>query len=151
MKTLTIGFLILSMIISGQLDADNHSEAQNKITLNLHDTSEVLVKGFIAPIEYTQYNFHVEWDELANLRVAEPEKRYSASVFHAFLPDQPVSIGELWQVGEEGVSALLSQLHPNPRFDLRINAGDSRGLWACLRAYNNEFAELYFAFTQNSS
>ena len=144
MKTLTIGFLILSTIISGQLDADNHSEAQNKITLNLNDTSEVLVKGFIAPIEYTQYNFHVEWDELTNFRVAEPEKRYPMSVFHAFLPDNAVSIGELWQVGEEGVSALLSQLHPNPRFDLRINAGDSRGLWACLRAYNNEFAEIIF-------
>ena len=144
MKTLTIGLLILSMIISGQLNADNHSEAQNKITLSLDGTSEVLVKGFIAPIEYTQYNFHVEWDELANLRVAEPEKRYPASVFHAFLPDQPVSVGELWQVGEEGASALLSQLHPNPRFDLRINAGDSSGLWACLRAYNNQFAEIVF-------
>lgn len=144
MKTLTIGFLILSIIINGQLNADNHSETQNKITLNLDGASEVLVKGFIAPIEYTQYNFHVEWDELATLRVAEPEKRHPMSVFHAFLPDQPVSIGELWQVGEEGVLALLRQLHPNPRFDLRINAGDSRGLWACLRAYNNAFAEIVF-------
>ena len=143
MKILSIGLLFLFMI-SGQLNADNHSEARNKITLNLNGTSEVSVKGFIAPIEYTQYNFHVKWDELANLRVAEPEKRYPASVFHAFLPDQPVSIGELWQVGEEGVLALLKQLHPNPRFDLRTNAGDSRGLWACLRAYNNEFAEIVF-------
>ncbi len=143
MKTLIIGLLILFMM-SGQLNADNDSEADNKITLNLDGTSEVSVKGFIAPIEYTQYNFHVEWDELANLRVAEPEKRYPASVFQAFLPDQPVSIGELWQVEEEGVLALLRQLHPNPRFDLRINMGDSRGLWACLRAYNNEFAEIVF-------
>ena len=48
----------------------------NKITLNLNSDAEVNVKGFIAPIEYTQYNFHVEWDELANFRVAEPEKQY---------------------------------------------------------------------------
>ena len=39
----------------------------DKITLNLDSDAEVSVKGFIAPIEYTQYNFHVDWDELANL------------------------------------------------------------------------------------
>ena len=44
----------------------------------------MLVKGFIAPIEYTQYNFHVEWDELANLRVAEPEKWYPTSGFRDY-------------------------------------------------------------------
>ena len=73
MKTLTIGFLIL-VIMNGQLSADDHSAANKKITLSLNGASEVLVEGFIAPIEYTQYNYHVEWDELANLRVAEPEK-----------------------------------------------------------------------------
>ena len=58
----------------------------NKITLNLNGDAEVNVKGFIAPVEYTQYNFHVEWDELADFRVAAPEKRYPTSVFQAFLP-----------------------------------------------------------------
>lgn len=32
----------------------------NKIELNLNDAVHVSVKGHIAPIEYTQYNFHVE-------------------------------------------------------------------------------------------
>ena len=49
----------------------------NKIALNLDDNAEVLVKGFIAPIEYTQYNFHVDWDELANLQAAETRKAVS--------------------------------------------------------------------------
>ena len=53
----------------------------NKIALNLDRDAEVSVKGFIAPIEYTQRNYHVEWDELANLKAAEPEKQYPASVF----------------------------------------------------------------------
>ena len=60
--------------------------SSNRIKLNLDSDSVVNVKGFIAPIEYTQYDFHVEWDELANLRVAEPEKHYPASVFQSFLP-----------------------------------------------------------------
>ena len=100
MKILTIGFLIL-VAMSGQLHADDHLAANNKITLSLDSISEVSVKGFIAPVEYTQYNFHVEWDALANLRVAEPMKQYSASVFHAFLPDKAVSVGELWEIKEE--------------------------------------------------
>ena len=143
MKTLTIVFMTL-VIMNGQLNADAHSETNNKITLKLDDTSKVSLKGFIAPVEYTQYNFHVEWDALANFAVAEPEQRHSASVFRAFLPDAAVAVGDLWQVEEEGALALLRQLNPNPRFDLDINNGDSYGLWACLRAYNDEFADIVF-------
>ena len=142
MKTLTIGFLTLVMII-GQLNADENI-TDNKITLNLDGAPEILVKGFIAPIEYTQFGFHVEWDELANLRVAEPEKRYPASVFRAFLPSTVVSAGDLWKIEEDGVLELLRQLHPKPNLDISINSGDSRGLWACLRAYNDKYAEIAF-------
>ncbi len=143
MKILTIGLLIL-VIMNGQLSADDHSATNNKITLKLDGTPEVSVKGFIAPIEYTQYNFHVDWDALANLRVAAPEKRYPTSIFRAFLPSEAVSVGDLWQIEEEGTLELLRQLNPKPRLDLDINSGDSRGLWACLRAYNDEFAEIVF-------
>ena len=143
MKILAIGLLIL-VVIGGQLNADDHSAANNKITLNLEGTSEVLVEGFIAPIEYTQYGFHVEWDELANLRVAEPEKRYPASVFRAFLSSEAVSVGDLWQIESEGTLELLRQLYANPNLNMHLNAGDSRGLWACLRAYNDGFADIVF-------
>ena len=117
---------------------------KNKITLNLNGDAEVSVKGFIAPIEHTISNFHVKWDALANLRVAEPEKQYSASVLQAFLPDHPVSVGDYWQIERNSVLTLLRQLHPNPNLDIHINSGDSRGLWACLRAYNGKFADIVF-------
>ena len=116
----------------------------NKITLNLNDDIEVSVKGFIAPIEYTQYNFHVEWDELANFRVAEPEKQYPTSAFQAFLPSEPVAVGECWKIQEAGALTLLKQLQPKPRLKLTIDSGDSYGLWACLRAYNDGLAEIVF-------
>ena len=112
--------------------------------LNLDSDAEVSVKGVIAPIEYTQRNYHVEWDELANLRVAEPEKQYPTSVFRSFLLSGKVSVGECWQIEEEGALTLLRQLNPRPQLDLDIAGADSRGLWACLRAYNNEFAEILF-------
>ena len=116
----------------------------NKITLKISKDSEVSVNGFIAPIEYTQRNYHVDWDELANFRVAEPKKQYPVSIFQVFLPSEPVSVGECWQIEEEGILTLLRQLNPRPQLELKVGGADSYGLWACLRAYNNEFAEVLF-------
>ena len=143
MKTLSVVLLVL-IVMSGQLNADNHSAANNKITLNLDDTSEILVKGFIAPVGESLSDNFKQWDELVNLRVAEPEKRHPASVFQAFLPKNPVSVGDLWVPDMIRVVTLLKQLHPNPNFFLHINAGDSFGLWACLRAYNEQYADIVF-------
>ena len=116
----------------------------NKIVLNIDGDTKVPIKGFITPIEYTLANYHVEfeWDELVNLRVAAPKKEYSASVFRAFLPDEAVSVGNPWQIEEVGALELLRQLHPNPNLDMR-GYGDP-GLWACLRAYTDEFADIVF-------
>ena len=116
----------------------------NKITLNLNSAAEVSVKGFIAPIEHTLSHFHIEWDALANLRVAEPEKQHSVSVFQSFLPKKSVSVGECWQIQESGVLALLRQLHTALNLNRHIDSGDSYGLWACLRAYNDRFADIAF-------
>ena len=116
----------------------------NKITLNLDNDTEVSVKAFIAPIEHMDPNFHEEWHALANLRVAEPEKAYSTSVFRAFLPDKPVAVGDSWQIDDQGALALLKQFQPNPNLDMHINAGDSCGLWACLRAYNDQLVHIVF-------
>lgn len=115
----------------------------DKITLNLTSDAEVPVNGYIAPIEYTQYNFHEEWDELANLKVAETEKQHPTSTFKAFLPSEPVSVGDCWEI-QDTVLELLSQLHPNPNLKMHINNGDSLGLWACLRAYNDNFVNITF-------
>ena len=143
MKTLSVALLVL-IVMSGQLYADNPSAANNKITLNLDDTSKVLVKGFIAPVEESLSDNFKQWDELVNLRVAEPEKQHPASVFQAFLPKNPVSVGDLWVPDMIGIVNLFKQLHPNPNFFLHINAGDSFGLWACLRGYNDQYADIVF-------
>lgn len=145
MKTLHVGIFIL-ILISGHLNADEPlRNNSSRIVLNLDAASEVFVNAFIDPIEFTRYDFHVEWDTLANLRAAEPEKRHAASVFRAFLPKGSVSVGELWKIEpHDGILALLKQLHPNPQMDMVIDSGDSRGAWACLRAYNAQFAEIAF-------
>ena len=116
----------------------------NRIALNIDGDTKISIKGFIAPIEYTLANYHVEfeWDELTNLRVAAPEKEYSASVFRAFLSDEAVSVGNPWQIEEVGALELLRQLYPNPNLDMR--GYGNPGLWACLCAYTDEFADIVF-------
>ena len=118
--------------------------SSDKITLNLDVDADISVKGCIAPIEYTKYNYHVEWDALANLRAAEPEKQYLTSIFTDFLPSHPIAVGDVWEVRQDGVLELLKQLHPKPNVDMHLNAGDSCGLWACFRAYNDEYADIMF-------
>ena len=112
----------------------------NKITLNLDSDAEVSVKGFIAPIEYTEHDGHIKWDALANLHVAEPEKQHAALIFESFISPKSVSVGDLWQIEASGVLELLWQLHPNPN----LETCNSPGLWACLRAYNDEIADIQF-------
>ena len=124
------------------------SKLQDKITIRLDGDEKVSVKGSITPIEYSAYNFHVEWDALANLRVAEPEKQYPISIFCDFLPKEAVSAGVPWEIEQAGVLELLKQFHPNPtlsmRADLQYRKTESQGLWACLRAYNDELADIVF-------
>ena len=52
-------------------------------------------------------------------------------------------MGECWQI-EEGALTMLRQLNSHPQLKLDVDAGDSYGLWGCLRAYNDEFAEILF-------
>ena len=115
----------------------------DKIKLTLNTDAEISVNGCIAPIAYTQYNFHEDWDTLANLRVSQPEKLYPTSVFRDFLPSKSVSVGELWKIQQAGVLELLKQLHPAPHLDMR-GLQESQGYWACLRAYNDKFAHILF-------
>ena len=119
----------------------------NKITINLAGDADVLVKAFIAPIEHTAGNFHRKWNALANLRAAESEKQYSTPVFRDFLPAEAVSVGECWEIKQASVQQLLKQLHPKPSLEMRVEMygiEEAKGLWACLRAYNDQFVHIVF-------
>lgn len=116
----------------------------DRIALNLKSNNRLSVKGYIAPIEDMRPNFHEEWDALRNMRVHQPEKEYCATNFNALLPNDPVAIGECWQIEETSVLELLRQLNPEPNLDMHIDIGDSSGLWATLLAYNEQHAHIVF-------
>ncbi len=116
----------------------------DKITLNLDNDTEVSIKGYIAPIEDMRPNFHEEWDALRDMRVHQPEKEYCTTDFSALLPNEPVAIGECWQIDETGIMKILQQLNPEPNLDMHIDIGDSSGMWATLLAYNDQYAHVAF-------
>ena len=132
------------ILINSHIYAEETIVNRDTVVLALEDTSQITVNAFIAPIEKTINNFQLEWDALANLQVNEAEKQHPTSVFQAFLPDKPVSVGELWKINAEGVLPLLQQLLPKPKYSMHIDAGDSYGLLACLRAYNDKYADIVF-------
>ncbi len=118
---------------------------KNTIKLKLESKANIKVQGYIAPIEHTLSHFHKEWDTLANLRVAEPKKEQPISVFQSFLPSEAVTIGECWKPKSDGITELLQQLHPATELlDTHIPNGYAPGLWACLRAYNESYADIAF-------
>lgn len=120
---------------------------ENKIELTLDGNAPITIEAFIDPIEHTAGNFHKKWNALANLKAAEHEKQYSTTDFRDFLPTEEVALGECWKIKQDIVEILLKQLHPKPSLEMRVEMyglEEAKGLWACLRAYNNQFAHIVF-------
>lgn len=119
--------------------------SKKTIRLKLACDAKITVNGYIEPIKHTLSHFHKDWDTLTNLRVAETEKDHPISVFQSFLPSETVHVGECWQPKSEGITELLQQLHPTTELlDTHTPTGNAPGLWSCLRAYNDSYANIAF-------
>ena len=113
-------------------------------SVRLSDQQSVTIRGFLSPVEYSGDDFHLNWDSLKNFRIAEGTRTVAATTFQPLLPSADASVGEIWSVEPTFVKRLLSQFHPHPSTEMHINAGDSQGAFACLRALNDRFAEIVF-------
>ena len=129
-----------------------------KIRLTLAGPEQIPVQASIAPITSSTGDFHLKWKSLANLREVERHRDHPRSVFQGFLPKKAVSVGEAWKIDREAALQLLKQLAKKPQFEMHISpgtikikigktfeiGGDTDGLWALLRAYNDTYAEIVF-------
>ena len=113
-----------------------------KIQLELNGPEPIVVKAFIPPITFTTAGFHVDWEPLATLRAVASQRDYPASTFQGFLPQNAVSVGELWKIDPESALQLLKQFAEEPQLDLWDH--EDIGQWAFLRAYNDHYAEIVF-------
>ena len=130
-----------------------------KIRLALEGPEQIPIQASIAPIAYSSGDFHLKWESLANLREIEQQRDHPRSIFQGFLPRKSVSVGNAWEIDREAALQLLKQLAEKPQFEMRISpgtmkiqignktfrrGGDTDGLWALLRAYNDAYAEIVF-------
>ena len=65
-------------------------------------------------------------------------------IFFQPKPFRWVSVGKIKQAS---VQQLLKQLHPKPSLEMRVEMygiEEAKGLWACLRAYNDQLVHIVF-------
>ncbi len=124
---------------ASQRDAER--QPPQKVEIEINDSQRIQVTAKI-DVEFTQRNWHTDWDTLAKLRAAQETKEYAASVLRSFLPDVAVSVGDSWKVKQSAVE-LLKQLHQGATMDLHHN-DDAEGGWAILSALNPQWAEIAF-------
>ena len=130
-----------------------------KVRLALKGPKQIPVQASIAPIAFSTGDFHLKWKSLANLREVEQQRDHPRSVFKGFLPRKAVSVGNTWKIDREAALQLFKQLAEKPQFEMHISpgtmkiqigsktfrrGGDTDGLWALLRAYNDAYAEIVF-------
>ena len=149
--------LCLALFFSGCAISSDMGSTK-KIRLTLAGPEQIPVQASIAPITSSTGDFHLKWKSLANLREVERHRDHPRSVFLGFLPKKAVSVGEAWKIDREAALQLLKQLAEKPQFKMHISpgtikikigktfeiGGDTDGLWALLRAYNDTYAEIVF-------
>ena len=129
-----------------------------EVRLRLEGPEQIPVQASIAPITFSTGDLHLKWKSLTNLREVEKQRDHPVSVFQGFLPRKSISVGEIWKIDPEAALQLLKQLAEKPQFEMHISpgtikinigktfeiGGDTDGLWALLRAYNDTYAEIVF-------
>ena len=150
-------FLCLALFLFGCAITSYMGDTK-KVRLALESPEQIPVQASIAPIASSTGDFHLKWEPLANLREVEEQRDHQVSVFQGFLPRKSVSVGDTWKIDPEAALQLLKQLAEKPQFEMHISpgtikinigktfeiGGDTDGLWALLRAYNDTYAEIVF-------
>ncbi len=150
-------FLFLVLLLPG-CAIPTYMGGTKKIRLTLEGPEQIPVQASIVPIAFPTGEF-LKWKSVTNLKEVEKEKDHPMSVFQGFLPKKSVSVGEAWKIDREAALQLLKQLAEKPQFEMHISpgtmklqigsktfrrGGDTDGLWALLRAYDDAYAEIVF-------
>ena len=151
-------FLCVALFLAG-CAIPFYTSGTKKIRLVLDGPEQIPVHASMAPIVSSTGELPLKWQSLATLKEIEQQRTYPVSVFRGFLPRKAASIGKSWEIKREAALQLLKQLAEKPQFEMHISpgtmkirvggktfrrGGDTDGLWALLRAYNDAYAEIVF-------
>lgn len=102
-------------------------------TLRVDATWDRIVEG--------RYNLHRQYPRAFAYSPAEATREMTASDFGAFLPREPVAVGDVWRLQQRDFIPILQQFHPGATTRLRWG---EEGAYGCLRAVSERYAELTF-------
>ena len=155
---LSFSLLVIAAMLLSSCAIPSYTGDAEKIRLVLNSPKQIQVHAAIAPFTFFTGDLK-KWKTLANLKEVEQEKKHPMSMFQGFLPRKAVSVGDTWEIETDAALQLLKQLAEKPQFEMHISpgtvkirvgdktfrkGGDTDGLWALLRAYNNTHAEILF-------
>ncbi len=140
---LTIALLLSSQAVYAG-EASAVAQEDEPITLALADAGTALrVNATWDRIAEGRYDLHRRYAKVFDYSPAAPAREYAPSEFAAFLPRDPVAVGDVWQLDEAKLDPMLRQFHPGATTRLRRGNGQP-GAFACLRAVSECFAEIAF-------
>ena len=119
------------------------SGSGEKVSLRVSPTAELKVAASWDRIAEYSMDIHERFPSYFKYVPAEPERTYRGEEFAAFLPSEPVALGEIWPLDMERVIGFWHQFDPSAR--TRLHHGRTgEGGFACLRAYDDAEAEVIF-------
>ncbi len=115
-----------------------------RIQLALASDAALELDAFWEPCRESKYGLFEESEPLRDVRPAEKRRRHVSEEFAAFLPREPVGVGDVWEVDAAAVLPFLRQFHGGARAELHHGFGAAPGAYACLRAADPRRAEVLF-------
>lgn len=121
--------------------------SQASTTLSLDPASKLESRAHWSPISHSSYSLHKtpQYRSLFDFKPAQKKKILSGKDFSAFLPQEPVAVGDTWKLNDSGLVRLLEQFHPRPTTKLH-HLTDAGGGYASLGALSSTLAEITFRF-----
>jgi len=108
------------------------------------DDASIELSAAWEPCVESMYGLFAETPVLRDARPDRLKEAYGADSFRPFLPAEPVSVGEPWEVDSQAVLPFLRQLSPGAKATFHHGHACVPGTFATLRAVAPDALEILF-------
>ena len=102
------------------------------VRLQIDKPAEVTFHAAWEPGRESKYGLFQENELLSSVSPAKPEAAREIALANAFLPADPVSVGDVWPVDRRAILPLLRQFDPSASTTLDPYPFESAGTYGCL-------------------
>lgn len=110
------------------------------VELRVEMPATVRVLATWEPCRESKYGFFQENETLRSVAPAEPVAEHDIAIAAAFLPEEAVSVGDVWSVPRRAIVPLLRQFDPSATAVVDPYPFESAGTFGCLVAVDTRHA-----------